>query len=505
MNEPLKPKLFSVYGQLLNMKILRRAWTKVKKNKGSGGVDKQTINDFDKDSEKYLSEILYELQTKTYKPSPVRRVYIKKKNGKLRPLGIPTIKDRVVQQALTMVLEPTFEEKVFHNNSVGFRPGKGVQNAINKVVYLLEREYYYVYDFDIKGFFDNIPHKKFMKVMNKYVSDGTVLDLIWKWLKRGYMKDSVVYETPKGTIQGGVISPLIANIYLNELDWELHKAGHLFVRYADDCIVFCKTQEELERAKVLVKEVLTKLGLELAEDKTDDIDFHKKDFEFLGFRFKHLRKNKDGEEFFRYTINKSTIKKFKQDIKLKTKKTYSKSLIAWAKELAPILRGKYGYMLTIYKTRDAMREQLKKEGIRMKGTPQVDFDALDGYVRRRIRMIIACQKKKHQRYANSILLNFKYPNTFFIEVMRLPMGEYLLANYYHENRFNIKLSITDYVTSIKEERKMENEKKNAKKKYLRKCAKEFEIKYKEFKNAHDKAKQMANTYAWHNQRYTYSY
>lgn len=195
---------------------------------------------------------------------------------KLRPLGIPTIKDRVVQQALVTKLEPFFEENVFHDNSCGFRPNRDVKLAIKKIVSRLESGYLYIYDFDIKGYFDNIPHKKLMKVLNKYVSDGTVLDMIWKTLKAGYMEDEIRYETASGTQQGGVISPLLANIYLNELDWELAKANLEFVRYADDSIVMCQTREDLEKAKVIVHETLQRLGLELAEDKSDDIDFTRK-------------------------------------------------------------------------------------------------------------------------------------------------------------------------------------------------------------------------------------
>ncbi len=225
MNEPLKLKLFSVYGQILNKKVLLEAWKHVKANKGCGGIDKVSIKDFDENLDLNIVSLLQELKAKTYKPSPVLRKYIPKKNGKMRPLGIPTIKDRIVQQALTDRLQPFFEEKVFHDNSCGFRQGRDVELAIKKVLSRLEYGYVYIYDFDIKGFFDNIPHKKLMKVLNKYISDGTVLDIIWKSLKAGYMEDSVKYETPAGTMQGGVISPLLANIYLNELDWELDKAG----------------------------------------------------------------------------------------------------------------------------------------------------------------------------------------------------------------------------------------------------------------------------------------
>ena len=273
MNEPLKHKLFSVYGQLLNKKILLEAWKNVKSNRGSGGIDGETIKSFEEHLDENIEELLQSLKDRTYKCNPVRRVYIPKKNGKLRPLGIPTIRDRIVQQALVMRLEPFFEENVFHNSSCGFRPNRDAELAIKKVMWNLETGYVYIYDFDIKGYFDNIPHKKLMKVLNKYISDGTVLQMIWQSLKAGYMEDGIVYETPKGQMQGGVHSPLLANIYLNELDWELHKAGHRFVRYADDAIVMCKTPVELEHAKALVKKVMDELGLGLAEDKTHDVDF----------------------------------------------------------------------------------------------------------------------------------------------------------------------------------------------------------------------------------------
>ena len=217
MNEPLKFKLFSVYGQILHKNVLLSAFKRVKENDGCAGIDNVTIKEFDKHLDENIELILSELKSKTYKPSPVRRKYIPKKNGKLRPLGIPTIKDRIVQQALVMKLEPFFEANVFHENSCGFRPNRDVKLAIKKVVSRLESGYLYIYDFDIKGYFDNIPHKKLMKVINKYVSDGTVLDIIWKTLKAGYMEDEIKFDTVSGTQQGGLCRAEHKNPYV-EID-----------------------------------------------------------------------------------------------------------------------------------------------------------------------------------------------------------------------------------------------------------------------------------------------
>ena len=425
MNEPLKFKLFSVYGQILHKDVLLDAFKIVKKNNGCAGVDKVSIKKFEENLDENVDSILNELKTKTYKPSHVRRKYIPKKNGKLRPLGIPTIKDRIVQQALVSKLEPFFEEKVFHENSCGFRPNRDVKLAIKKVVSRLESGYLYIYDFDIKGYFDNIPHKKLMKVINKYVSDGTVLDMIWKSLKSGYMEDEIKYETPSGTQQGGVISPLLANIYLNELDWELSKANLEFVRYADDSIVMCRSKEELEKAKTLVHAVLAKLGLELAEDKSDDIDFHNNDFNFLGFTFNHLKISKNNNVYYTYGPSIKSLKKFKTDIKAKTSKTCTFSFEKWKEILNPILRGKFNYFLIPYEVRKELEPLFKERGRRLYGVPILNADGLDGYVRQRLRVNFSCRGKKHGGQKQGKLLTVKYGNKFFIKDMNLVTGSYM--------------------------------------------------------------------------------
>lgn len=440
MNEPLKLKLFSIYGQILHEKVLRDAWKHVKANNGCAGIDRMTIERFERDLDENINDLAKSLKEKTYKPSPVKRVYIPKKNGKMRPLGIPTIKDRIVQQALVDRLTPFFEEKIFHDNSCGFRPNRDVKMAIKKILCRLECGYLYIYDFDIKGYFDNIPHKKLMKVLNKYISDGTVLDLIWRWLKSGYMEDEIRYESKAGTMQGGVISPLLANIYLNELDWELDKANLEFVRYADDSIVMCKTPEELKRAKQVVKAVLDKLGLELAEDKSDDIDFHKKDFSFLGFRFEHLSRSKKGNVYYRVRPSDKALRKFKEDIKARTGKSLSRSFEQWTDELNPILRGKFNYFLISTKACLEMEQMMKERGRVFHGIPFKKYEALDGYVRQRLRVNFANRGKRHAGYTDGKKYTVKYGNRFFLKDMGLVSGAFLRSRLFYPDH-----SIDDFL------------------------------------------------------------
>ena len=421
MNEPLRHKLFSVYGQILNERILREAWERVKANKGAGGVDGVSVAEFERDLDGNIAELLADLRAKEYKPSPVRRVNIPKKNGKTRPLGIPTIRDRIVQQALVMRMQPFFEEGVFHRDSCGFRPGMGVKDALKKVMWNLETGYRYVYDLDIKGYFDNIPHKGMMRTLNKYVSDGTVLDLIWRSLKAGYMEDGVTYETASGTMQGGVISPLLANVYLNELDWEPALAGLRFCRYADDVIVMCRDESELERAVVVVGETIAALGLELSQEKTHVVDTHEGDFDYLGFTFRHQG---DRGRYF-VTPTEANLRKFRSDVKAMTRKTYSKSFEQWARELNPVLRGKFNYFLAANRAARAVWEECRRRGMQFHGRAKRTYQQLDAYVRQRLRVNFANRGRRHAKQRDAKMMTVKYGNAFFLKDMGLACGQYM--------------------------------------------------------------------------------
>jgi len=193
-----------VYGQILFDRAIEQAWKKVAKNKGASGIDGVTIDAYKLNEDENPRKLLQKLRDKEYKPTPVRRVYIPKKNGDRRPLGIPNLEDRIVQQAIVDRLQPKFEEHIFHKWSCGYRPNMGVERAMQIILWNIETGCNYIYDADIKSFFDNIPHKKMMGVLNQYVADGTVLDLVWEWMKSGYMEEGKHVIANSGTPQGGL-------------------------------------------------------------------------------------------------------------------------------------------------------------------------------------------------------------------------------------------------------------------------------------------------------------
>lgn len=440
MNQELKYKWHSIYGQILFERRLEDAWLKVKANEGAGGIDGETIVSYEKNLEENLRNLLNKLKAKEYEPSPVRRVYIPKKNGKMRPLGIPNIEDRIVQQAIVDVIQPKCEEIIFHKWSCGYRPNLGPKRVTQIILWNIETGYNYIYDCDIRGFFDNIPHKKLMKVLNKYIADGTVLDMIWKWLKAGYMEEGKFYKTDTGTPQGGVILPILSNIYLNELDWKLEEHDIRFVRYADDFLLFAKTEEEIQKAAQITQETLTELGLEVAMEKTKIVNFNHDDFDFLGFTFGHWRKRKkDGKPYFLAKPKESNWKDFRQKIKLKTPKKLTLDSKVWLGIVNPVIRGKINYFLTLYK---AIRENKAygQESHCYINVISNELLAIDGNIRRRLRVAMI-HKHPSQRKGHS--LTTKWNNEYFARIGLIPA--FWL---YYSTQFGY--TIDDYIKYMKD-------------------------------------------------------
>src|SRR6266702_3065347 len=238
---------FSLMDKVFAPATLEAAWEKVWANDGAAGVDRQSIERFEAQEEIYLKELSTALREGSYRPQPVRRVEIPKGDGRTRPLGIPTVKDRIVQTAVKLVLEPIFEA-TFRPTSYGFRPGRGCQDVLREVAQLIEDGYVFVVDADFESYFDSIPHDRLMQRVEERVSDGRILDLLRGWLKQDIMHDLQRWTPTEGTPQGSVISPLLANIYLHPLDELMAARGYRMVRYADDFVVLCKSREEADAA-----------------------------------------------------------------------------------------------------------------------------------------------------------------------------------------------------------------------------------------------------------------
>ena len=289
-------RFHALYGQICRDDVLREAWRRVRSNRGAAGVDQQSIGSVEQYGvHRFLTELAAQLRAGEYGAQAVRRTYIPKADGSARPLGIPTVRDRVVQMAAKLVLEPVFEAD-FLPCSYGFRPRRSATQALEVLRELGARGGQWVLEADIRDYFGSIAHDKLMKLVEQRVSDRRMLKLLRQWLQAGVMEQGVVRSTVAGTPQGGVISPLLANIYLHVLDrvWNRHCAqlGTL-VRYADDFVVMCRTQADCEEARRRVDHILHKLGLQLHPDKTRSVELTggKEGFDFLGC---HLHKRMSG-------------------------------------------------------------------------------------------------------------------------------------------------------------------------------------------------------------------
>ena len=345
-------------------------------NGGCAGVDGEDIENFKDKYKLNMRELHRQMKENRYTPSPILRTYIPKSNGKERPLGIPTIKDRIAQATVRQVTENIFE-RVFCDCSYGFRPNRSAHDAINKIEEYKRQGYQWVIDADIKSYFDNIDHNLLMDFVAEYISDGWVLGLIRSWLTAGIMNNGEFESTEKGTPQGGVISPLLANIYLHQFDKEMTSRGYKLVRYADDFVVLTKSKKKAKRSLEVIEEIITgKLKLTLHPDKTVITNFGKGvvflGYEFINWRYKRPRKK--------------AIDKFKDKIRDITRRQRPFSVEFIIVELNPVLRGWANY----YKF----------------GNVKKLFGKLDKWVRMRIRSFIEKKKailNQNYRISNSML------------------------------------------------------------------------------------------------------
>jgi RNA-directed DNA polymerase len=310
-------KWFSLIDKVYAPATLECAWTRVQANEGAAGVDGQSVDRFAAREDVYLSELATALQEGNYRPQAVRRVEIPKGDGRTRPLGIPTVKDRIVQQAVRLVIEPIFENG-FCDGSYGFRPGRGCHDALRAVDRLLKEGYTHVVDADLQSYFDTIPHERLMARVEERISDGRVLDLIRGWLTADILQGLDRWTPVEGSPQGAVISPLLANIYLDPLDRLMAEHGYSMVRYADDFVILTRSQAEAEAALTLVTAWVTTNGLTLHPAKTRIANCRKKGngFEFLGYRFERGRRS----------VRQKSLAKLKEMIREKTRRSRGQNL-----------------------------------------------------------------------------------------------------------------------------------------------------------------------------------
>jgi len=375
-------KWFSLIDKVHTSSNLWAALDRVASNKGAPGVDHVTVEMFVERAEENLSKLRDELGEEQYRPQSIRRKWIPKPgSNEQRPLGIPTVRDRVAQTALRNVIEPIFERE-FAEHSYGFRPGRGCKDALRRVEYLLKRGYTYVVDVDLKSYFDMIPHVPLLERVRENVSDGRILRLVEAYLKQGVLEELGEWTPEKGTPQGAVISPLLANIYLNPLDQQMAERGVEMVRYADDFIIICRSEAGAKQALRWTEEWIRAAGLTIHPEKTRIVDTGTDGFDFLGYHFAEGTKRP----------RKKSLKKLKDTIRNKTHRCNGYSLKAIIADVNKTLIGWFAYY---------------------KHSHRYTFLDLDPWIRMRLRSILRKRAGKRGRGRGND--NVRWTNRFFAE------------------------------------------------------------------------------------------
>jgi RNA-directed DNA polymerase len=378
-------KWYSVTDKVWKMENLQGAARKVAQGKSKKKPDGRKCHRYLEQSQERLPSLQEKLKDGSYQPRPVQRVWIPKPGSKeLRPLGVPEVEDRVVQMALRNVLEPIFEH-TFAEHSYGFRPGRGAKDALRRVQQLLDAGKVWVVDADIKGYFDNIPQDKLLAAVGEHISDGNVLELLRRFLEQGVMESGKGWKpTEQGTPQGAIISPLLANIYLNPFDHQMAGQGWEMVRYADDFVILCASREEAQTALETVRLWMEKAGLTLHPAKTRIVDASQQGgFDFLGYHF---------EQGYRWPRQKS-LDKFKEAIREKTRKLRSGSMKEIVEDINRTTRGWFEYFKHSHRT---------------------TFAPLDSWIRQRLRTIL---RKRHKGKGRARGVDHKrWPNACFAEI-----------------------------------------------------------------------------------------
>jgi RNA-directed DNA polymerase len=370
---------FSLIDKVYAPRTLWAAWAHVRANNGAAGTDRMTVAMYERDLDRHLTRLAQHLRDGTYRPQPVRRVWIEKPGSReSRPLGIPTVQDRLVQTALRLVLEPIFERH-FAAQSYGFRPGRGCRDALRRVDALLQAGFTWIVDADLRRYFDSIPHQPLVARVQQRVADGRVLALLASFLTQGVLEGLDAWTPAEGTPQGAVVSPLLANIYLDPLDQQMAEAGVEMVRYADDFVVLCRTRADAERALAHLTAWTQAAGLTLHPQKTRVVDaMQPGGFDFLGYHF---------ERGTRWPRAKSLMK-LKTRVRTKTRRTRGESLATIIADVSRTLRGWFGYFQHSHRT---------------------TFPPLDQWVRMRLRSILRKRAgrsgrgrgRDHQRWPNA--------------------------------------------------------------------------------------------------------